>query len=404
MLDPRPSGQSRRTIRPVAGLAAALLAAAALTPGAAAQDPSPDFTGTALGIIAPPGEDGKQELGDWLAQQGISVSSRTTPEPDQIFTMLATEGVDIATVPHGYVTPWAQAGLLMPLDVCRLGNWKDVFPALRQAGSVRDAASVYAIPVVWGDTPLIYAPGRVPKPPTSIAALLKSKWARQYIVPDDPFVVLHLLAVARGYASPNLTVKELATVTKDAQKLIANAYRVSSDYTDVLNALVSGSANLTIVGYEDMIGAADAQAVTLASAFLNESHGGWTDAMAIPTTAADVDAAYAYIDALLAPEANALFSGDVFAATVNQLSVPLLDPAAPPFDYGQVNVDVEGGATTACPGTSPDAGESPGASAPPADEAPQPLRFESWLPPAEAGKGKATQADWLDAWNKARGG
>jgi spermidine/putrescine transport system substrate-binding protein len=410
MLDPRPSGQSRRTVRTVAGLAAVLLAAATLTPGAAAQDPSPDFTGTALGIIAPPGEDGKQELGDWLAQQGISVSSRTTAEPDQIFTMLAMEGVDIATVPHGYVVPWARAGSLMPLDVCRLSNWRDVFPALREASSISDAGSIYAIPVVWGDTPFIYAPSRVSEPPTSIKALLKSKWARKYIVPDDPFTVLHLLAVARGYSSPDLTLKELAAVKKDAQKLLANAFSVSSDYNDVLDTLMSGSAILAIAGYEDMIGAAEAQGVTLASGFLKESQGGWTDAMAIPATAADVDAAYAYIDALLAPEANALLASDVFAGTVNQLSVPLLDPAAPPFDYGLVSVDDGSAAASACPGTSsgpgesPAAAESPGTSAPPTDQAAVGLRFDGSVPPAEAGKGKATQADWIDAWNEARGG
>ena len=139
MRGPQPFGQSRHKIRSVGGLAAGLLVAATLAPGAAAQAPSPDFMGTELGIVAPPGEDGKQELGDWLAQQGIDVSSRTTAEPDAISTMLTTEGVDLATVPHGYVTPWAEAGLLMPLDVCRLGNWNDVFPALREASSIRDA-------------------------------------------------------------------------------------------------------------------------------------------------------------------------------------------------------------------------------------------------------------------------
>ena len=40
----------------------------------------------------------------------------------------------------------------------------------------------------------------------------------------------------------------------------------------------------------------------------------------------------------------------------------------------------------------------------PPDQTAEPLQFDSWMPPAEAGKGKATLQDWYDAWNQVRGG
>jgi spermidine/putrescine-binding protein len=124
-----------------------------------------------------------------------------------------------------------------------------------------------------------------------------------------------------------------------------------------------------------MVNWAEEKDSTLAFAFFSESNGGgWCDSLAIPSNAVDVDAAYAYIDAMIAPDVNAQVATNLISGTVNQQAVASVDPSALIYDYSIVE------ATT------------------------DPIRFEVWTPPLEAEGDIATKADWDDAWSQIRAG
>lgn len=373
----------RDFLRLGAGAAAAMAASGLLMERAMAQSPSAaaspvtqEFAGVTLDMIGLAGEDGKVELEQWRTDRGITLATSPFSSWDETFAKLKTDTFDLALVANPYVSLWGKAGVLTPLDLTRLTNWQSVFPALKEADFLRDeAGNVYAVPIAWGDGPYIYVPDRVPTPPTSITDLLDPAWKGRLVTWDDPLLIFHMLAVAKGYPSPNLTDEQLADVLADARTIVSHLVAFNTSYEDATDYMVRGEADLAIGGWEAMVNQAEAKGTTLDFGFFTEAHGGgWSDSLAIPTNAVDVDAAYAYIDAMISPAVNAQVATNLISGTVNSLSVPMVDPSALIYDYGIVE------STTS------------------------PIKFEAWTPPLEAPDGMATKADWDAAWAEIRAG
>ena len=374
----------RDFLRLGAGAAGAVAASGLLMDRAMAQSPSAaaaspatqEFAGITLDLIGLDGEDGKVELEQWRTDRGITLATSPFSSWDETFAKLKTDTFDLALVANPYVSLWGTAGVLTPLDLTRLSNWDSMFPALKDADFLRDGAgNVYAVPIAWGDGPYIYAPDRVPTPPTSITDLLDPSWSGRIVTFDDPLLIFHMLAVAKGYPSPNLTFEQLADVQADARTIVGHLVAFNSGYQDATDYLVRGEADLAIGGWEAMVNWADEKGTTLAFDFFNEAHGGgWSDSLAIPTNAVDVDAAYAYIDEMISPAVNAQIATNLISGTVNSLSEPMVDPSALIYDYGIVE------STTS------------------------PIKFEAWTPPLEAADGMATKADWDASWAEIRAG
>jgi spermidine/putrescine-binding protein len=359
-----------------AGTVVAALLTIVLAGGGVRAQAEPDFRGTTIDIIALSGEDGAKELATWREERGITLASVPNVGWDDTFAKITTDVFDIALVANPYVSLWGKAGALRPLDLERLSNWNDLFPALREGSFLRDeAGNVYAVPIAWGDGPYVYAPERVATPPTSITELLDPAWQGRLTTFDDPILLFHMLAVAKGYPSPELTHEQLADVKADARQVVANMRQFSATYDDATDLLVRGEVDLAIGGWEGMLKWAADKGVTLDYGFFEEAHGGgWADSLAIPVNAVDVDAAYAYIDAMISPEVNAQLASNLVSGTVNGESLPMVAPEALIYDYSIVQ--------------DPD----------------NPIQFEVWTPPLEADEGIATKADWDDAWNEIRAG
>jgi spermidine/putrescine transport system substrate-binding protein len=353
--------------------AAVLLTTALVSGGALAQG---EFQGVTLDFIGLDGEDGQVELEQWRNEQGITLAKTPFSSWDETFAKLKTDVFDVALVANPYVSLWGEAGVLQPLDLSRLSNWNDLFPALRDGDFLRDeAGNVYAVPIAWGDGPFVYAPDRVPEPPKSFMELLDPAWKGRITTFDDPILIFHQIAVAKGYPSPNLTQEQLADVKETAKGLVANLRTFTGGYQDATDLLVRGEVDLAIGGWEAMVNWAKEKGTTLDFAFFDETNGGgWADSLAIPVNAEDVDAAYAYIDQMISPEINAQIATNLISGTVNSKSVEMVDPSALIYDYSIV------------------------------EDGTNPIKFEVWTPPLEAEGDIATKQDWDDAWAEIRAG
>ncbi len=148
--------------------------------------------------------------------------------------------------------------------------------------------------------------------------------------------------MAKGYPSPNLTHEQLADIQDDARTIVSHLVAFNSGYQDATDYLVRGEADLAIGGWEAMVNWAKDKDTTLDFGFFKEAHGGgWSDSLAIPTNAVDIDAAYAYIDAMISPTTNAQIATNLISGTVNSESVPMVDPSALIYDYEHRGVDHE---------------------------------------------------------------
>jgi len=364
----------RRFLRISAASAAALMAAGMI--GGRVARAQGSFDGVTLDFIGIPGEEGQVELEAWRAANGVTLAATPFGSWDEVFAKLRTDTFDLALVANPYVSLWGQAGVLTPLDLSRLTNWPDLFPALREGDFLRDAAgNVYAVPIAWGDGPFVYVPERVPTAPVSITELLDPAWQGRLTTFDDPILIFHQLAVAKGYPSPMMTRDQLAEIKEEARTLVGNVRTFTGTYQDATDLMVRGEVDLAIGGWEAMLGWAEAQGATLDFDFFAESNGGgWCDSLAIPSNAVDVDAAYAYIDQMISPAVNAQIASNLVSGTVNSRSVEMVDPAALIYDYSKV------------------------------EDTTNPISFEAWTPPLEAEGDIATKQDWDDAWAEIRAG
>lgn len=350
-----------------------------VAPGGSPPGPSPTaaIDGATLDVIALDGEDGKKELEAWRQERSITLASTPLASWDEAFAKLKTDTFDLALVANPYVSVWAAAGVLTPIDTGRLTNWPAMFPALSGGDFLRGPdGQVYAVPIAWGDGPYIYDPAKVQTPPKSVMELLDPAWKGRLIMFDDPIMAFHTIGVAKGYGDESrYTREQLQDVAAETKKLLANVVAFAQGYQDATDYLVRGEADLAVSGWEAMLTWAKEKNVTLAFDFLEEAHGGgWCDSMGIPTDAKDIDAAYAYIDALIAPDANAALATNLISGTVNSTALDKVAPEAMIYDYALV------------------------------ESATSPIKFEAWTPPLTAEGDIATKEDWDQAWKDLRAG
>lgn len=351
--------------------------AGASTPTSIPPSPTPDITGVTLDVLALDGEDGKVELEAWRTAHEITLATSPISSWDEAFAKLKTDDFDVVLVANPYVAQWGKAAVLQPIDTTRLANWNDMFPALREADFLRSGDTLYAVPIAWGDGPYVYNPAKVPTPPKSILELLDPEWKGRLVMFDEPIMVFHTIAVARGFTrgSEPITKDQLAQVADESRKIVANLVAFPAGYQDATDYLVRGEADLSIHGAETMLNWAKEKGETLAFAFLDEAHGGgWCDSWGIPMNAKDIDAAYAAIDAMISPDVNAKLATNLISGTVNAKAQQLVGAEARIFDYSIVET------TTS------------------------PIEFETWTPPLEATGDIATKADWDAAWEEIRAG
>jgi len=366
---------TRRWSLPIALGAAFALSATLLMGGAVAAQDDADINGATLDIIALDGEDGDAELAEWRAERDITLAKVPFSSWDETFALLKTDVFDIALVANPYVSLWGEAGVLQPLDLSRLSNFENLFPALRDGSFIRDdEGNVYAVPIAWGDGPYIYNPANIENPPTSITELTDPAWKGRLTTFDNEILIFYMLGAAKGYPVPNMTLEQLEDVKADARLIVDNLSTFSAGYQDATDLLVRGEADLAIGGWEAMLTWAAEKGTTLDFDFFVEANGGgWSDSLGIPVNAEDVDAAYAYIDAMISPEVNAQIASNLISAATNSEAVPLVVSDVE-YDYGIVGVSDT------------------------------PIQFVDWTPPLEAEEGFATKADWDAAWAEIRAG
>lgn len=346
--------------------------------GSGPVDAAKACNGKTLSFIGLAGEEGEKELANWRKQYNTKLEINSISEWPALFSAIKVgQTYDLATIPYHQAQRMIASGIVQPLDTSRLKHWDEVVPGLRENESLRgEDGKIYGVPMAWGDGPYVYHPDRVPDPPKSITELLDPSWKGRFVTWDDPNLPFNYFAVARGFTkAPLLTPKQLDLVAEDAKKLLDNTAAFNASYEDATDRLVSGDVDLALGGWEAMLTWAEEKGVQLDFDFLKESGGGgWWDGLAIPSTADDVDCAYAYIDAILAPKTQAKIATNLVSGTVNEKAIDKVAEAAQIYDYSLV--------------TSND----------------PKISFKDTNPPDNPPPGYTSYQDWLDKWQEIKSG
>jgi spermidine/putrescine-binding protein len=253
-------------------------------------------------------------LDEFKQATGITVNAKNVGSPAEMFasTKANPSQWDLVLNTSGWFDQYVADDLLIPVDESKAPNVKlisDAFP-WRDATTVNDTN--YGILYNWGDQPLGWNADKVPGS-YDISAFVSDQdtpddwnilWDPQFkgliTVFDDPTSVEPMIPLALGFPDPfNLDDKQFDAFTKKLNDLRPQLKRLTTGFTDQVNAFVSGEA---VIGYINIIQVqVDANKenipVTL-NHLVRQGTPAWSDNYAITKEggANKLDAIYKFID------------------------------------------------------------------------------------------------------------
>ena len=255
--------------------------------------------------------------------------------------LAGSSGYDIVVPSNNFLAKQIKAKVYQPLDKSKLPNWKNLDKSLLKTVSVSDPGNQYAFPYMWGSIGIGYNVDKVKavlgdNAPVDTWDLVfnpeyldKLKDCGVSFL-DSPTEMLPAALHYLGYEPNSHDPKQL----KEAEALFLKvrpsiSYFHSSKY---ISDLANG--NLCVaVGYSGDIEqsknrAREADAgVTVRYNIPKKGAGTFFDMVAIPADAANVDAAYAFMNYLMKPEVMAEISSFVQFPSGNAAATPLVDEA-----------------------------------------------------------------------------
>jgi putative spermidine/putrescine transport system substrate-binding protein len=300
----------------------ALLTACGTTPGTDSGNDAPTELGEMEGqvsLLAWPGyvEDGSNDPAvDWVTafeqDTGCEVTSKTYGTSDEAFNLMKTGEYDVVAASGDASLRLVAAGDVAPVNTDLLPNYDGIYDFLKmQAWNSVDGVS-YGIPHGYGANLLMYNTEVVSPAPTSWDVVFDkaSQYKGKVTAYDSPiyiadaavYLMTHQpdLGIENPYA---LDEEQLAAAVDLLKEQRANIGEYWSDYLKEIQAFETGD---TVVGTTwQVIRNSLAEGTPAEVVLPDEGATGWSDTWMIASKAKNPNCAYAWLDYIASPEANA---------------------------------------------------------------------------------------------------
>ena len=181
----------------------------------------------------------------------------------------------------------------------------------------------HSVPMSWGTTGLVYNADKLSTPPQDWDYLWanKTQLSRRISLLDDVREVMGATLRMLGYSYNSTNPKEIEAAFK---KLVELKPSISSLTTDAWkDQLIAGDLYISMAYSTDALNAAQ-ENPSLRYIIPESGTSLWADRMVIPTTAPNVEAAYAWISYMMTPSVAAQLSERLLFATPNRAAYELL--------------------------------------------------------------------------------
>lgn len=319
--------RSSAALAGVAILSIALLSGCGTTQGSAGSGGSdgaeaPTKLGEnegAVSVLAWPGyvEDGSNDPEvDWVTpfeeETGCEVTSKTYGTSDEAFNLMKTGDYDVVAASGDASLRLVAAGDVAPVNTDLIPNYEGIYDFLKeQSWNSVDGVS-YGIPHGYGANLLMYNTEVVNPAPTSWdvvfdkASAYKGKVTAYdspiYIADAAVYLMAHQpeLGIENPYA---LDEEQLAAAVDLLKQQRANVGEYWSDYLKEIQAFETGD---TVVGTTwQVIRNSLAEGTPAEVVLPEEGATGWSDTWMIASKAKNPNCAYAWLNYIASPEANA---------------------------------------------------------------------------------------------------
>lgn len=277
-----------------------------------------------LHIYAWSSEIPQEVINDFARQTGIKVTMDTYDSNETMMAKLSAgaAGYDIVEPSQYTVQVLAKQHLLTELDHSKLTNLGNLGASFHQVKY--DPGQHYSVPYVWGTTGLAYNSDCVKKTITSWSALWDKAYQGRIFMLDNMFSAYIAALQLNGFHAGTTSPAEIKKATESliAQKKVLGGYN-SSNYTDLL---ISGEA-CVVEAYNYNVAQILKDNPTIHYVIPSEGGSMWIDSLAIPKSAKNIDAAYAFINYMMQPEVAAKAATLSKSATVIDKAKALLPKA-----------------------------------------------------------------------------
>lgn len=322
--DQQPPGvESTVTRRDFVRATAAAGAVVGLAPWLAACDRSPRMNLYIWSDYLAP-----ETISDFERETGIRVTVDTYESNEELAAKLlaGAQGYDVI-VPSSYVLPsLVRAGLVLQIPAGALVNLGNVAPMFRLPAS--NAFPDYAVPYQWGVSGIAWRRDKVPELPATWGVFQDPAHAGRMTMMDDGREVLGAMLRFRGHSINSTDPAELNQAKVDA--LAARPNLLAYVSAPVKGQLVAGDVWIAQLWNGD---AAQARREAPDIEFLVPREGStiWTDFLAIPANAPNVEEALRFIDYILRPDVGAAIATATGYGSANAAATALMpDPIAYP--------------------------------------------------------------------------
>lgn len=275
---------------------------------------------------------------------GITVNYKTYASNETLYSKINSGGANYdIVIPSDYmISKMISEGLLQKLNYDNIPNLVNVNPTFMNPEY--DPENEYSVPYLWGMVCIIYNTTMVDEEITGWSALWDEKYAGNILMFNNPRDAFGIALTYLGYSqnTENVTELEHASIILQEQKEIVQGYVMD----EIFDKMEGGSAAIAPYYAGDAVTMIDDNP-DLTYCIPEEGTNQFVDAMCIPTTAKNKEAAEMYINFLCEAEialANCEYTG---YSTPNSAAFALLDEETqnhplcyPSDDYLNNNTEV----------------------------------------------------------------
>ncbi|HEY9625178.1 MAG TPA: spermidine/putrescine ABC transporter substrate-binding protein [Crinalium sp.] len=326
----RPLSKTRRRFLQVAGAALSSMALASCRQGGLADVQSGTTTSPSSGasdtlhVYSWSGYFDDELLNNFREATGIKVIADIFDSNETMLAKLQAGGGNNYSIiyPSDYmVQQMIELKMLTELDKSKLTVLDGLLDKFKNP--VYDPNNTHSVPAVWGTTGLVYNSEKVNPAPTDWDYLWqnKNKLSRRLTLFNDVREVMGATLRSLGYSYNSTNPKEIEAAYK---KLLELKPAITNFTTDGWrDQLLTGDLWIAMGYSSDAIGVIDENPKIK---YVVPSSGSslWTDTMAIPKTAPNVEAAYAWINYTLEPKNAAVITERLKFATASKKAIDLL--------------------------------------------------------------------------------
>ena len=273
-----------------------------------------------VNILAWPGyaEDGSNDKSvDWVTpfekKTGCQANVKYFGTSDEALTLMKTGEYDVVSASGDASLRLIASGDVAPVNTKLLKSYADIQPFLKERAWNSVNGQMYGIPQGWGANLLMWRTDKVRPAPTGWGAVFQksSPYAGKITAYDSPIYIadaaLYLmntqpdLGIENPYA---LDDDQLAAAVDVLKKQRQNVSEYWSDYLKEVQAFKTGDS---VIGttWQVITSLLQADKVPVNTMFPNSGSTGWSDTWMVSSKSKNSNCAYAWMDWIAGPSANA---------------------------------------------------------------------------------------------------